>query len=213
MSKKISDIRIDYLKSDLNKSNLNPNPISQFKSWFSFALDSNIHEPNAMVLSTSNDDGKVNARVVLLKNIIPSGFVFFSNYKSKKGKELIENPNASLTFFWPQLEQQIRVSGFVEKISRKESIKYFLSRPRESQIAAIASNQSEILESRIQLSNEFIRIDKEFKGKPLKTPTHWGGYLVKPLEIEFWQGRKSRMHDRFNYSLNNNKWDIKRLSP
>jgi pyridoxamine 5'-phosphate oxidase len=213
MSNKISDIRSDYLMSDLNKSDLESSPISQFKSWFSKALESNIFEPNAMVLSTADISGKVNARVVLLKDITPEGFVFFTNYNSSKGRDLRENPQGSLTFFWPQLEQQIRVNGIIEMTTRVYSKAYFDSRPRESQISAIASNQSEKLKSREELSNEFIRLEKEFMGSPISIPNHWGGYLVKPIEIEFWQGRKSRMHDRFAYSLINNEWIIERLSP
>jgi pyridoxamine 5'-phosphate oxidase len=195
------------------QTDLDPNPISQFKSWFSKALELNIFEPNAMVLSTVNILFKVNARVVLLKDITPDGFVFFTNYNSSKGRDLRENPQGSLTFFWPQLEQQIRVNGNIEMTTRGYSKAYFDSRPRESQIAAIASNQSEKLMSREELSNEFIRLEKEFKGSPMGIPNHWGGYLVKPTEIEFWQGRKSRMHDRFIYSLINNEWIIDRLSP
>lgn len=213
MSNKISDIRSDYLMSDLNKSDLESSPISQFKSWFSKALESNIFEPNAMVLSTADISGKVNARVVLLKDITPEGFVFFTNYNSSKGSDLRENPQGSLTFFWPQLEQQIRVNGNIEMTTRVYSKAYFDSRPRESQIAAIASNQSEKLKSREELSNEFIRLEKEFMGSPISIPNHWGGYVVKPTEIEFWQGRKSRMHDRFTYSLIDNEWIIERLSP
>lgn len=213
MSNKISDIRSDYLMSDLNKSDLESSPISQFKSWFSKALESNIFEPNAMVLSTADISGKVNARVVLLKDITPEGFVFFTNYNSSKGRDLRENPQGSLTFFWPQLEQQIRVNGIIEMTTRVYSKAYFDSRPRESQISAIASNQSEKLKSREELSNEFIRLEKEFMGSPISIPNHWGGYVVKPIEIEFWQGRKSRMHDRFAYSLINNEWIIERLSP
>lgn len=213
MSNKISDIRSDYLMSDLNKSDLESSPISQFKSWFSKALESNIFEPNAMVLSTADISGKVNARVVLLKDITPEGFVFFTNYNSSKGRDLRENPQGSLTFFWPQLEQQIRVNGIIEMTTRVYSKAYFDSRPRESQISAIASNQSEKLKSREELSNEFIRLEKEFMGSPISIPNHWGGYVVKPTEIEFWQGRKSRMHDRFTYSLIDNEWIIERLSP
>jgi pyridoxamine 5'-phosphate oxidase len=213
MTKNISDIRTDYLKSALNKSDLDPNPIVQFKSWFSKVLNANVHEPNAMVLSTVNAKGEPNGRVVLLKQITDDGFVFFTNYLSIKGKELQENPRASLTFFWPELEQQVRVSGIVVKISVKESKEYFNSRPRESQIAAIASKQSEKLPSRLKLSNSFLQIEKEFEGKNLKIPDHWGGYLVKPKKIEFWQGRASRMHDRLCYLFNNNQWIINRLSP
>ena len=213
MTKNISDIRTDYLKSVLNKSDLDPNPISQFKSWFSKVINANVYEPNAMVLSTVNAIGEPNGRVVLLKKITNDGFVFFTNYLSTKGKELQENPRASLTFFWPELEQQVRVSGIVEKISVEESNDYFNSRPRESQIAAIASKQSDKLLSRVELSNSFIRLEKEFEGKTLKTPNHWGGYLVKPKKMEFWQGRASRMHDRLCYLYNDNQWIINRLSP
>lgn len=213
MTKNISNIRTDYSKSILNKSDVDPNPIAQFKSWFSKVLNTNVYEPNAMVLSTVNANGEPNGRVVLLKQITDVGFVFFTNYLSTKGKELQENPHASLTFFWPELEQQIRVSGIVEKISVEESKEYFNSRPRESQIAAIASKQSEELQSRVELSNSFLQIEREFVGKNLKTPNHWGGYVVKPKKIEFWQGRASRMHDRLCYLFNDNQWIISRLSP
>ncbi|MDG1278694.1 MAG: pyridoxamine 5'-phosphate oxidase [Algoriphagus sp.] len=208
----ISAIRKDYALKTLEISNINKNPFEQFHIWLQEAIKSEALEVNAMTLSTLGLDGFPNGRIVLLKGI-DSGFVFFTNYESQKGKELENSPKASLTFFWPELERQVRVNGFVEKISNEESDEYFFSRPLGSQIGAWASPQSKKIPSRELLEQMKLDVEKEFSNKPIQRPPHWGGFRLIPNKIEFWQGRPSRLHDRLIFELNNESWEISRLAP
>jgi len=213
MKRNIADLRKDYVKDVLMKSDLASNPIDQFNEWFGQALDSEVKEPNALILSTVSHDGFPSARVVLLKGVDALGFRFFTNYNSSKGKELMQNPNASMTFFWPELEQQIRINGCVEKLDPKASDDYFDSRPQGSKISAIASNQSSKVNRREELTEEVDRLNKLYENNTIVRPEHWGGYLLVPHKIEFWQGRPSRLHDRFLYEKVNDTWEINRLAP
>lgn len=208
----ISAIRKDYALKTLEISNINENPFEQFHIWLQEAIKSEALEVNAMTLSTLGLDGFPNGRIVLLKGI-DSGFVFFTNYESQKGKELENSPKASLTFFWPELERQVRVNGLVEKISSEESDEYFFSRPLGSQIGAWASPQSKKISSRELLEQMKLDVEKEFSNKPIHRPPHWGGFRLIPNKIEFWQGRPSRLHDRLIFELNNESWEISRLAP
>ncbi len=212
--KKIEDLRIDYTKFSMDEFDLLSNPIDQFNNWFKNALNSKVSEANAMVLSTVSSQNIPSARVVLLKGVQSNGFKFYTNYDSFKGKELAENPNACLTFFWPALEQQIRITGLVEKIDATVSEAYFHSRPRGSQISALASNQSAKIADRVILVDEVARLEKLYADTTVPKPEFWGGYLLKPTKVEFWQGRSSRLHDRFLYEkLEANNWQVSRLSP
>lgn len=212
--KKIEDLRIDYTKFSMDEFDLLANPIDQFNNWFKNALNSKVSEANAMVLSTVSSQNIPSARVVLLKGVQSNGFKFYTNYDSFKGKELAENPNACLTFFWPALEQQIRITGLVEKIDATVSEAYFHSRPRGSQISALASNQSAKIADRVILADEVARLEKLYADTTVPKPEFWGGYLLKPTKVEFWQGRSSRLHDRFLYEkLEANNWQVSRLSP
>lgn len=212
--KKIEDLRIDYTKFSMDEFDLLSNPIDQFNNWFKNALNSKVSEANAMVLSTVSSQSIPSARVVLLKGVQSNGFKFYTNYDSFKGKELAENPNACLTFFWPALEQQIRVTGLVEKIDATVAEAYFHSRPRGSQISALASNQSAKIADRVILVDEVARLEKLYADTTVPKPEFWGGYLLKPTKVEFWQGRSSRLHDRFLYEkLDDDNWQVSRLSP
>lgn len=212
--KKIEDLRIDYTKFSIDEFGLLSDPIDQFNNWFKNALNSKVSEANAMVLSTVSSQNIPSARVVLLKGVQSNGFKFYTNYDSFKGKELAENPNACLTFFWPELEQQIRITGRVDKIDATESETYFHSRPRGSQISALASNQSAKISDRAILVDEVARLEKLYANKTVPKPEFWGGYLLNPTKVEFWQGRSSRLHDRFLYEkLEANNWQVSRLSP
>lgn len=190
------------------------NAIRQFDKWWQEAIHSEIDEVNAMTLATASADGIPAARIVLLKGYDERGFVFFTNYDSFKGLQLAENPRACLVFFWKELERQVRITGLVEKVSAEESDTYFNSRPEGSRIGAWASPQSQVIESREWLEEREKTLVKDFTGKPLNRPAHWGGYRVKPINIEFWQGRPSRLHDRIQYALQgDNSWTIERLAP
>jgi pyridoxamine 5'-phosphate oxidase len=211
--KKISDLRIDYTKFSLDEFGLKAEPIDQFNEWFKQALHLKVPEANAMVLSTVSSLGVPSGRVVLLKGLEKEGFRFYTNYDSFKGKELAENPNACLTFFWPALEQQIRITGLVEKIDPSISESYFHSRPRGSQISALASQQSSKIAHRDVLSKEVARLEKLHENEAIPKPEFWGGYVLKPTKVEFWQGRSSRLHDRFLYEHIAGKWQVSRLAP
>lgn len=214
MSSTIADIRKDYKLQSLLEKDVNANAIAQFNNWWQEAINSEIDEVNAMTLATASADGIPAARIVLLKGFDDRGFVFFTNYESFKGMQLAENPRACLVFFWKELERQVRITGLVEKVSDLESDAYFNSRPEGSRIGAWASPQSQVIESREWLQEREKTYVKDFSGKPLKRPAHWGGYRVKPVTIEFWQGRPSRLHDRLQYTLEgNNEWKIERLAP
>ncbi len=210
----IADIRKDYIQQTLLEKDVAANPFEQFHIWFQQAVDSNINEVNAMTLATCSSVGVPSARIVLLKNFTTEGFIFYTNYNSQKAIEIAENPKASLLFFYKELERQIRITGLISKINEKESDTYFKSRPLSSQIGAIVSPQSQIIESRDWLENEEKAIAASATIENTLRPTHWGGYIVKPVLVEFWQGRPSRLHDRILYTLKENgNWNIERLAP
>ncbi len=210
----IADIRRDYSLKTLNEDEVADSPFLQFADWWQQAIESEIDEVNAMTLATASLEAVPSARIVLLKGYDEKGFVFYTNYESAKGRELTENPKASLLFFWKELERQIRITGIVEKVSAAESDDYFLSRPTGSQIGAWASPQSHVIENRSWLEKNVKRLEEKFSTEAVTRPPHWGGYRVKPVIIEFWQGRSSRLHDRLQYSLQENgTWKIERLAP
>jgi pyridoxamine 5'-phosphate oxidase len=209
----IAEIRKEYKLQSLLEKEVDPDPIRQFQQWWNEAIMSNIEEPNAMTLATSNKKGNPSARIVLLKGLSNDGFVFFTNYKSRKGNELKENPYASLLFFWKELERQVRIEGTITKTNEEKSTDYFLSRPALSKISAWSSPQSSVIQSRDDLEKNVIKYQQQFSNGEIPRPPHWGGYIVKPALIEFWQGRPSRLHDRLQYTLSNDKWIIERLAP
>jgi pyridoxamine 5'-phosphate oxidase len=210
----LAEIRKDYKLKSLSESEVDANALGQFDKWWKEALASNIDEVNAMTLSTASNDGIPSARIVLLKGFDEKGFVFFTNYQSFKGQQLLENPRACLLFFWKELERQVRIVGLVEKVSKQESEDYFNSRPEGSRIAAWASPQSQVIENRAWLEEKEQKLKKEFSNGSVQRPGYWGGYRVKPISIEFWQGRPNRLHDRINYTLQENgSWLIERLAP
>jgi len=211
MTGDLSNMRKEYLKSGIVKGDLKENPIEQFSLWFSQALEAKIIEPSAMSLATSDD--YIGIRTVLLKFFDDKGFVFFTNYDSKKSKQIQNNPQAAILFPWLALERQIKIIGSVEKITKLESLKYFSSRPKDSQIGAWSSNQSTKISSRTILIDQFAAMKKKFANGKIPLPEFWGGYRVVPQSIEFWQGRESRLHDRLIYERNDDKWSISRLSP
>ena len=214
MTGKLHSMRIDYCGKDLLKKNLKKNPIEQFNLWFKEAINYKIKEPNAMVLSTITKNNKPTSRTVLLKEIDNKGFIFFTNYNSKKGKEIKDNNNVSLNFLWKDMERQIIIEGITKKISNKSSINYFNKRPKESKISAWVSNQSKKLDNKMVLEKQYKNMFKKFKSiEVIPKPNYWGGYIVLPNKIEFWQGKKSRLHDRMCYKLTNKDWKIFRLSP
>ena len=211
MTGDLSNLRKEYLKSGIVKDDLKSNPIEQFSLWFDQAIEANIIEPSAMSLATSDD--YIGIRTVLLKFFDDKGFVFFTNYESKKSKQLQNNPQAALLFPWLALERQVKIIGSVEKITKLESLKYFSSRPKDSQIGAWSSQQSSRISSRAILVDQFAVMKKKFANGEIPLPEFWGGYRVVPESIEFWQGRESRLHDRLIYERNDDRWDITRLSP
>ena len=203
--------RREYISDSLSRKDLNPNPFMQFEKWMNDAIKFKIDMPNAMSLATS--DTEVSIRTVLLKNFDKNGFVFFTNYNSKKATQIKNNPQVALLFPWLSLDRQVKISGKIEKISMVKSLKYFISRPLESQIAATCSKQSGVVSTRDELMFEFNKIKQKFKDGKMPLPDNWGGYSVIPQTIEFWQGRKNRMHDRFIYTKKLDNWDISRLNP
>ncbi len=209
----ISKLRKEYSLKELRKKNVNKNPFDQFSNWFQDAVKSKIEEPNAMILATADKSGTPSLRVVLLKSVDIDGLIFYTNYNSQKGRELSENPNASILFFWLPLERQIRISGKVIKLDEKESFEYFKSRPYESQIGAWASKQSEAIDDRSELEKKFEKYKSLFKEGNVPLPPNWGGFKLVPQTFEFWQGRESRLHDRIRYSKSENGWDLHRISP
>jgi pyridoxamine 5'-phosphate oxidase len=209
-----ADIRRDYKLQTLSEKDVAEDPIKQFDKWWEQAINSNIDEVNAMTLATVSKDGQPSARIVLLKGYDDNGFVFFTNYNSRKGHELQNNNKACLVFFWKELERQIRIEGSIQKISATDSDAYFTSRPTLSKIGAWASPQSEAVPSRTYLEQRLSEMEKNFNGKEIERPEHWGGYTVQPNYIEFWQGREGRLHDRICYNLNDDgKWSTGRLAP
>ena len=210
----IADIRKDYRHATLSESQVARDPIEQFNAWWQDAMRAEIQEVNAMTLATASADGLPAARIVLLKGFDQQGFVFYTNYNSYKGKHLEENPRACLVFFWKELERQVRITGLVEKISESESDLYFNSRPEGSRIGAWVSPQSQTISNRSWLEKNEEEMISRFRNQPLSRPPHWGGYRVKPICIEFWQGRSNRLHDRIQYQLDENgRWGIERLAP
>lgn len=213
--KNIEDIRKDYQKGNLSEENVQENPLAEFAVWFDNALKNNKLEPNAMVLSTVSQTGQPSSRVILLKGLDETGFVFFTNYESRKGKELAESPFASLLFFWAELEQQIRIEGKVERVSEKESADYYHSRPRGSQIGAWASPQSQVIPNREYLEEKVEKLSEEFENQEvIPYPNFWGGFRLVPHRMEFWQGRSSRLHDRILFEKDESgNWQRSRLAP
>jgi pyridoxamine 5'-phosphate oxidase len=202
------------MKDELNERDIDPNPIIQFKKWFDDAVAAKLLLPDAMTLATVTRDGKPSARMVLLKSVDEHGFTFYTNYNSRKANELDGTPWASLLFHWVQLQRQVRISGSVTRVSAEESDKYFQTRPRESQIGAHASPQSQVVANREELEREYKRIEELYRGKAVPRPAHWGGYCVTPSSIEFWKGRIGRLHDRILYELKlDGTWTIQRLAP
>lgn len=211
-NKKLAEIRGKYTENELNKSNVEKDPFTQFSLWMDEVLKKKIIEPNAMILSTSDENNFPSSRVVLLKEIKEGGFIFYTNYESKKGHDLSVNPRAALLFFWRELGRQIRISGNVSKTTKEESENYFSSRPFESRISAWASKQSSIIPDRKFLQNKFNEMKIRYSEK-VPLPDFWGGYKLLPDRFEFWQGRENRLHDRIVYSKDKGKWKIVRLSP
>lgn len=214
MNKSIADIRRDYSHESLSEKDADTDAIKQFQKWWHEAVDSKIDEVNAMTLATASIDGLPSARIVLLKEFSEKGFVFFTNYESYKAQQLAENPKACLLFFWKELERQVRITGLINKVSGQQSDEYFHSRPELSRISASISPQSRVIQNRQWLEQRFDELVKKTEGTEIARPSHWGGYIVKPVVIEFWQGRPSRLHDRIQYTLEENGgWKIERLAP
>ena len=212
----LADIRREYTLAGLRRADLDANPIAQFQKWFEQAAKAFAQKEidvNAATLATADKNGKPSARIILLKGLDERGFIFFTNYDSRKGRELAENPNAALTFYWAELERQICIAGVVEKISRAESENYFKSRPHGSRLAALASNQSDVVADRAALEKKWHELSAKFPGD-VPLPPNWGGFVLRPKRIEFWQGRPSRLHDRFCYTRQaDGSWKIERLAP
>lgn len=214
MQKNITDLRKEYSRSTLDFSNVLKDPVKQFEKWFDEALQSGITEPNAMHLATVDEHGKPSSRIVLLKGIAENKFIFYTNYQSKKGRELEQNPACALTFFWPEIERQVRIEGVADRVDTKLSDEYFQSRPRGSQIGAWASPQSTIIKDRDILEARAQQMEKKFElEKVLPRPNQWGGFQIDPLMIEFWQGRASRLHDRIQFTKVDGEWKVNRLAP
>ena len=213
MNRDIADIRRDYQLASLDEATSMAHPMDQFTIWWNDAIESNIDEVNAFVLSTVKANGAPASRVVLLKGYTPEGFIFFTNYDSNKGKEITANPNVAMNFFWKELERQVRITGTIKKISVEESAEYFHSRPLGSQVGAWASPQSQVIPNRDFLEKNFTEQTEKYKEGNVPLPPHWGGYIVHPTQVEFWQGRSSRLHDRIRYSFENNQWTKQRLAP
>jgi pyridoxamine 5'-phosphate oxidase len=212
--KGLDQLRQEYSKASLDVSTIDKNPIIQFEKWFKEATDAAVPEPNAMTLSTISEDGRPSARIVLLKGIEKDQFIFYTNYQSQKGNELDKNPACALTFFWPELERQVRIEGIAKRVDESTSENYFRSRPRGSQIGAWASPQSSIIKDRSILESRATELEKRFEGIDLlPKPKQWGGFAVEPFEIEFWQGRSSRLHDRIVFYRKDNEWVNHRLAP
>ena len=212
-NKHIRKLREDYSLSTLDENDVHADPIQQFKLWLDESLKAMLPEPNAMTLSTVDSERKPHSRIVLLKGIEKNGFIFYTNYKSDKGRDIESNPNVSICFLWKELERQVRIEGIAKKISSESSEEYFVSRPVKSQIGALASEQSSVIENRAILEEKFEALTKLYSTGHVPMPDHWGGYVVEPTSIEFWQGRRSRLHDRIKYEKEKKNWIINRLAP
>ena len=213
MSRNVADLRKEYTRAGLTESDVAPDPIEQFRRWFDEALGADLHEPNAMTVATATPDGRPSARVVLLKGFDGRGFVFYTNYEGRKGRELEENPRAALLFYWGELERQVRVEGAVCRTSEEESDAYYASRPRGSRLGAWASEQSRVVAGREVLEGRVGDLEVDYEGREVPRPAFWGGYRVEPEVVEFWQGRENRLHDRIVYRRGDGGWEIKRLQP
>jgi len=209
----ISTMRKEYTKAGLHRKDLKQNPFEQFDTWFQQALDAKLLEPNAFDLATVSEDLQPRNRVVLLKYYDKEGFVFFTNYESRKGRDMEFNPKVAMLFPWLDLERQVKIEGTVKKLDKKDSLKYFLSRPKGSQLGAWVSKQSSVISTRKLLEQKMQEVKQRFKEGKVPIPDFWGGYKIIPMRFEFWQGRQNRLHDRFEYSLDANGWKIERLSP
>jgi pyridoxamine 5'-phosphate oxidase len=214
MPPSLAELRREYTRSGLNESDLLPDPIAQFQRWFDDALQAGLAEPNAMTLATVGADGQPSARILLLKGVDAAGFRFFTNYEGQKARELEASPRAAMVCFWAELERQVRVTGTCSKLSREESESYFRTRPRGSRLAAWISRQSSVIAARSVIEEEMKRIEAEHPGEDIPLPPNWGGYVLAPQTVEFWQGRPSRLHDRLRYSrATDGAWKIERLAP
>ena len=214
MNPDIASIRKEYLLKRLDAQDLDPDPLQQFDVWWNDAVSAHLDEPNAMNLATVNRNGIPSSRIVLLKSKDENGFTFFTNYNSDKATEIFENPNVCLNFFWMDLQRQVKINGKAVKCSGQESDEYFSSRPRGSQIGAWASPQSSVIANRGVLEKKVNEVEIKYEGMEIPRPEHWGGFTVLPVTIEFWQGRQSRLHDRFLYTkMENNAWKIERIAP
>lgn len=209
----LRDLRNNYQKSELTEDSLHPDPFSQFNEWLKDAIQEGEPEPSAMVLSTVDQKGNPDSRIVLLKELSAEGLVFFTNYNSRKGKQISVNQNVSAIFFWSKTERQVRVRGKAEKIPDEISDGYFKSRPKESKLGAWASPQSKIIESRKILEENYTLYEQYFQDQEIQKPPHWGGFVIRPVNFEFWQGRLNRLHDRFEFCLSGNEWVVHRLAP
>jgi pyridoxamine 5'-phosphate oxidase len=209
----LQKLRTEYLTKGLSEADIDVDPVNQFTNWFQQSVEVGIQEPNAMIVATATSDGKPSVRAVLMKECTAKGISFFTNYESRKGKELASNPFVSALFFWEALKRQVRVEGIVEKLPRNLSDQYFHMRPIDSQISAMTSHQSTIIPNRDVLEERFQQLKHDYEGKQIPLPDYWGGYLIKPSLFEFWQGRENRLHDRLRYRLDDGKWIIERLSP
>ena len=213
MKHNLAALRKEYSLQQLTRDSVHPDPLVQFEIWLNEAIDAQVSEPTAMTLATADSDGHPSARVVLLKDVTEKGLSFFTNYESRKGSQLNENPRAAIVFFWPELERQVRFEGITEKLPSGESDDYFDSRPAGSKAGAWASRQSRTIISREELENKVVKINTRFKNKSIPRPPCWGGYRLIPGVAEFWQGRTDRLHDRIQYEIRDDKWTISRLSP
>ncbi|MCO6500095.1 MAG: pyridoxamine 5'-phosphate oxidase [Vicingus serpentipes] len=209
----LNSIRRDFADQPLDEKSVADNPFKQFEKWFEEAVNAQILDPYAMSLATVSYDDQPSTRIVYLRGISEEGFKFYTNYNSQKGKDLLENKKVALNFFWGELERQIRIEGEVEKLSKKESDVYFAGRPRESQIGAWASTQSSIIKNRKELEDKVRYYTEHYKDMDVPRPDNWGGYIVKPLRVEFWQGRPNRLHDRLVFSKNETDWELNRFAP
>jgi len=209
----IADIRREYARASLDEAHVAPDPLAEFHRWFTQALEARVLEPNAMALATATRDGAPSVRVVLLKGYDERGFVFFTDYRSRKAIELADNPRASLAFHWSELERQVRISGRVERTSTEESGSYFRTRPHGSRLGAWASHQSRVIPSRAELERGLREVKKRFPSDDIPLPPYWGGFRLRPEEVEFWQGRENRLHDRIRYTREGDRWRVERLSP